>query len=257
MSSTQASSDWPRYLYKYRCIDDKQICRSQRMFEKNELYFPTINEFNDPFDCSHGLGVRGTRKEVQEYLRIWFNANKPHLSRNERRILINKFMKKCKSSNGGVSFEVPEEITKKSTKKWRVYCLSEICYNIQMWAHYADGHKGFCLKFLNDAMEPLVKPTNSDSFKNGMWPQKVKYSDQFPTINRILDDDVTTDVKACLTKASGWSYEKEWRIVDFGGQGPRQYFPHLLKSVIFGCTMSDCQSALKIDPPLARCRLSR
>lgn len=235
MSSTQASNEQPRYFYKYGRVD----CYTKRIFEANELYFSTIDEFNDPFDCYHGLGLCGTRKEVREYLNKLSKANHSQLSRNDRRSWVNKCMKNCKLSNGRVSFEFSEEMIKDSTKNWRVYCLSETCENIQMWAHYADGHKGFCLKFLNAENEPLVVGPNSDAFKYiGMAPMQVQYSDRFPIINRILDDDRTSQKKACLTKASGWSYEKEWRMVDTGGPGPRCFSPRFLKSVIFGCKMS-------------------
>ena len=99
-------------------------------------------------------------------------------------------------------------------------------------------YRGFCLKFLNEN-KPLVVGPNSDAIKNmPMVPLKVRYSDQFPIINRVLDDDGTT-VKVCLTKASGWSYEKEWRMVDLSGPGRRNFLPHFLKSVIFGCKMTD------------------
>ena len=239
MSSTQASNEQPRYFYKYGCVDDERICHTKRIFEANELYFSTIDKFNDPVDCSHVLRLSGTRKEVREYFNKLSKEKKPHLNSKERGILVEEIMKKRKPSNGSVSFEGPEENIKLDTKKWRVYCLSETCENIQMWAHYADGHRGFCLEFLNAENDPFIVPAPSGDFKEtGIVPLEVKYSDQFPIINRVLDDDITT-VKACLTKASGWSYEKEWRMVDLSGPGRRYFLPHFLKSVIFGCKMTD------------------
>ena len=239
MSSTQASNEQTRYFYKYGSVDDKHICHTKRIFEANELYFSTVDKFNDPVDCSHVLRPSGTHKEMREYFNKLLKRDEPHLNRKERRNLVNGFMKKCKPSNGSVSFEGSEESMKIDTNKWRVYCLSETCENIQMWAHYADGHRGFCLEFLNAENDPFCVPAPSGSFKEtGTVPLKVQYSDQFPIINRVLEDD-STIVKACLTKASGWSYEKEWRMVDFSGPGPRKFPARFLNSVIFGCKMKD------------------
>ena len=240
MSSTQASNEQPRYFYKYGRVDDERICHTKRIFEANELYFSTIDEFNDPFDCYSGLVISGESNAVKEYLNKTLKQQEPTLKRHERRALVSEYMKKCQPSTEGVSFEVPEENKNASRKEWRIYCLSETYDNIQMWAHYTDGHKGFCLKFLNAENEPFSVPAPSGDFKEmGTLPQRVTYSDQFPIINRISDDDIITDVKSCLTKASGWSYEKEWRMVDLSGPGPRYFSPHFLKSVIFGCKMTD------------------
>ena len=240
LSSTQASNGEPRYFYKYGRVDDERICHTKRIFEANEMYFSTIDQFNDPFDCSHVLRLSGIYKEVQEYFEKISKKNKPDLNRKERRKLVKQIMKQCKSSNGSVSFEGhPEEIMKINTNKWGMYCLSETCDNIQMWAHYADGHRGFCLEFLNDEGNPFFVPAPSGAKVKNMAPLKVQYSDQFPIINRVSDDSDAVAKKALLTKASGWSYEKEWRMVDLSGSGRRIFSPHFLKSVIFGFKMSD------------------
>ena len=43
-----------------------------------------------------------------------------------------------------------------------------------------------------------------------------------------------------LTKAKHWDYEVEWRIIDHEkGPGIKNFPPHLLVGVIFGCRMPE------------------
>jgi hypothetical protein len=43
-----------------------------------------------------------------------------------------------------------------------------------------------------------------------------------------------------LTKSPDWSYEKEWRILDFeNGPGARDFPPECLSAVILGCRIPD------------------
>ena len=74
-----------------------------------------------------------------------------------------------------------------------------------MWAHYADSHKGFCLKytFTDDFV------THDDTKHYFLSVQEVKYRNQM---------DLTKDLKfkdALLTKADFWQYEHEVRAIVF------------------------------------------
>ena len=109
-----------------------------------------------------------------------------------------------------------------------LYCLSEHNDSILMWTHYAAEHSGYCLEF-----------EVADNFNAA---QQVKYATKFPVV-----DVFTTPLKeqvdlVFLTKFQGWSYEREWRIVDIKrGSGPREYPRELLRSVIFGLKMQETE----------------
>lgn len=98
-----------------------------------------------------------------------------------------------------------------------------------MWSYYAGDHAGYCLEFEATDYTPVFGTA-----------QQVKYAESYPEIdfyNTSGHDKVTLSF---LTKFSGWSHEREWRILDHdNGPGLRAYPPELLKSVTFGIRMSD------------------
>jgi hypothetical protein len=103
-----------------------------------------------------------------------------------------------------------------------------------MWSHYADSHKGFCIKLLDDEKERFIARA-----------QPISYSDDYPIVNPIKDDGLLRLEKTLLTKARHWEYEKEWRIIDHDdGPGIKRFPPHLLVGVIFGCRMSETHKSL-------------
>jgi hypothetical protein len=98
-----------------------------------------------------------------------------------------------------------------------------------MWSHYGGDHKGYCLEFETTDHTPVFGEA-----------QQVLYSDSYPIIDFFKTPKEKQVDLIFLTKYTGWSYEQEWRIVDFqNGPGLRPYSPELLKSVIFGLRMAD------------------
>ena len=108
----------PEYFYKYKSIK-ANLDHSRRIFTHNELYFSTVSEFNDPFDCSYRLVINGSEAD-------------------------------------------PEYEQMKVGPEWGIYCLSAVPDHILMWAHYADGHRGFCLQFLNNINDPFCAKRRPD-----------------------------------------------------------------------------------------------
>jgi hypothetical protein len=108
--------------------------------------------------------------------------------------------------------------------KARVLCLCETQTNPRLWAHYADGHRGFCLEF-----DTSMKPFHA---------YRVRYTQDYPKlgINATPDQCLRTFL---LTKSELWKDEEEWRCVDIKG-GPAQWpiSTKALKAVIFGTRAS-------------------
>jgi hypothetical protein len=110
-----------------------------------------------------------------------------------------------------------------------VLSFSAVCDSTLMWSHYADNHRGLCLKFslerwrdMSMALYPvrysvkrLSLQLDAQSFKEGQLIRAV-----------------------ALTKDQGWQYEREWRVV---GMAPGEFpFPSdALVGIIFGCMTSD------------------
>ena len=125
---------------------------------------------------------------------------------------------------GGVAKEIVEEIR---TRRM-VVCLSEsndsdfVGKSLQMWAHYANNHFGFCVEYNDNILSGMRETGVENTFI------KVNYSDELvplvdcngkeikktipnpaPTI-----DDVNKMARDVLgTKETKWAYENEWRLI--------------------------------------------
>jgi hypothetical protein len=131
----------------------------------------------------------------------------------------------------------------------KVLCFSENPVNSLMWVHYADSHRGVVMAFQNapGVDSPYV------------CAQPVRY---VKTIPCLYDEESLSDLLAgrrdlstpdfkrkimeafALTKSIEWSYEQEWRIVQWDAPSNEAHYEdgHFheleLKKIIFGCKMA-------------------
>jgi hypothetical protein len=108
-----------------------------------------------------------------------------------------------------------------------VCSFSEISDDILMWSHYADAHRGICLRF---------SPTRFDWKELLVFP--VEYSADRPILHLANQDMQEWARVSLLTKAEHWSYEMEWRTIDVDGRGFHAFRPSILDAVILGAKMS-------------------
>jgi Protein of unknown function (DUF2971) len=83
-----------------------------------------------------------------------------------------------------------------------VLCLSEDALNQQMWTHYADQGKGFVVGF--NARHPFFIHCDGSIQRNLL--KKVIYTDEH------TENFWRNPYYLFLVKASGWAYEREWRM---------------------------------------------
>ena len=102
-----------------------------------------------------------------------------------------------------------------------------------MWPHYADNHRGVCIRF---DMETLLD--------TGHVPFRVNYANERPTCDTILEPTVEWVNKAVLTKGKPWEYEEEWRLVENRGAGTtiRMSAP-AINGVLLGANISPADRA--------------
>jgi hypothetical protein len=114
-------------IYKYRKFDEY----TKEMIINNSLYFSNPLKFNDPYDT---------------VINFYFEG--------DYGLLYNKFKE--------MGLKNPDEFTKKLYRynefteiyknhpdllNLSISCFSEVCDDILLWSHYADGHKGICLEY--------------------------------------------------------------------------------------------------------------
>jgi hypothetical protein len=209
----------PQLLYKYYRFNKY----TEQIFTASEIYFPSPNEFNDPFDSRIRRVFGGTRHQQKLFLRNML----PRINPSVPRRAINEMIKnERKRKIVQASLDKTEN---RHRSKIGVYCMSEKRDNILMWAHYSECHTGFCLEF----------DIQNDFFGKAL---EVKYSEKFSIVN-ITEYEYTNHkllADILLTKAKDWEYEREWRIVDHvKGPGVKKFPPAALTGVIMGCQISN------------------
>jgi Protein of unknown function (DUF2971) len=232
----------PPVLYRYRAPSDLKSGEAEdggpsrfvQFLTTDQVWASNPTQFNDPYDCRQTYDLAASPEEwekrvdqgivgvLAESLRA---AGKLPPQREEKLKALGAEMKKEAKYNDPAIQADMGRLMQESLYKARVLCLCETQTNPRLWAHYADGHRGFCLEF----------DTNMEPFSHAY---RVSYTRDYPKldINATPDKCLRTFL---LTKSELWKDEEEWRCVVFSG-GPAQWpIPKkALKAVIFGTRAS-------------------
>ena len=199
--------DVPSCLYKYRTIDS-----AKQFLDNHSIYFSSCKQFNDPFESAINLLTKYTPQ--QYYDTFIFAGMNPQLAKELTRQVF----------DGTIDGDtIIKQLTEDVISSTGYFCMTTKPDNLLMWAHYADGHKGVCLKF--DILKDL------DSF---LVPVKVDYNSQY-----INFDCLSSDLLSVLRRKSpDWEYEDEYRIIKTDHQGLWEIKQDCLVEIIFGCRTS-------------------
>jgi len=126
----------------------------------------------------------------------------------------------------------------------RVLCMSEVSDGPNMWAHYADDHRGAVLEFrVSDELD-----------SSWLLAQRVVYRREPPVLpgvgywanlllNNLPIDWLEFFKEYFYTKTPEWASEKEWRTISLAPEGvtalyeDRGFHPNELASVRLGAEM--------------------
>jgi hypothetical protein len=217
--------------------------RAIEILAEEKIWFCAPSSFNDPFDCGLKPSFSGSKHAFGDLAKFLAKQSRPNLARKERRNMVRRARPKLKKDFLDNLYAKWE---RDFLQKTGMLCLSEVCDDILMWSHYADGHTGVCLEFKHKLGQGLV----GDAIR-------VLYAEEFPefdavkTFGRIDKSGARSDSALIefgktvfLTKSSHWSYEKEWRVVHFptaglSHVGLHTLLPGNLTRIIFGCRISN------------------
>lgn len=124
----------PQFVFRMRPVN-KFLFDSLR---NSQIWFSNPQDFNDPFDCDINMKIQDSdQSEIQTY---FDNHLKYQLSTEE--------LIKFNTTNNNVrDFElILNGAAKRVIQRKGVACFMSVCDNLLMWSHYADSHKGVCLK---------------------------------------------------------------------------------------------------------------
>ncbi|MEQ8901810.1 MAG: DUF2971 domain-containing protein [Roseovarius sp.] len=150
------------------------------------------------------------------------------------------------------------DLIQEARSNLRCACFAPTPLSQPMWASYASEHQGCCLEYndyynydfqIFNLLSP--KPVEYSSSKRildryDIWEALafLNYSSRIEagpfSISSIDDPRVTAVKKLLLTKSEDWSYQKEFRVVDFGNESGYKQWPFLkLRRIIFGAATPD------------------
>ncbi len=218
---------------KYKFMSFKYL----NTLSSDEIFISDPATFNDPFDLGIAIkdltyrGPFGDEERLRTAFAQLFLNNKD--IRNFW-IYDDKLINKLEDwINGNASYDQLINQFKQRTSTFGVSCFSQEWENPLMWAHYGSSHKGFCVEY-------TVKEMSLASTKENLHFSQyyVQYFTKLPTIclSEILFSPHQVLKNFLATKHASWSYEKEWRLVNFQEKGKAVPMPrHMeISAIIVG-----------------------
>lgn len=200
-------------LFRFEKLQENRI----NTLSENQLWISSPSKFNDLDDCKLRGLYRGV-DDANNYQRVlkaldslYPESNKYPLSDGfYRRIkdyiqveVADTSSFKTRLISAGLVASIRNEIKQNVL----VSCFFEgDNQNSLMWAHYANNHKGFCVEYELEESDPEIFNFN-----------KVNYVSLLPEIyaTELLFNPLETVARVVYSKSIEWSYEKEWRYVEF------------------------------------------
>ena len=198
----------PDYFYKFTNAE-----RAIGIIKERQLWFSKPENFNDPFDCNINLiDFEPNEDQIKMVINDKLQGN-----RKAKREEIRK--------NKRNAYRIRNQFAEQANEMYQnsgVCCFSERKDNILLWGHYADNHKGVCLKFSNDIS------------KIATMTGKVNYRDKYEKAS-FFNDKGNAVYHLIFTKSKDWNYEREIRCVRILDYGKTDFSIEYLTEIIFGC----------------------
>ena len=197
-------------IYKYRGGNKKAFNRAIEGLRNNYFWASSIDQLNDPCEGITNKNVfKKQYRNISRFLGFKEDRHMQLLDENADEVL---------------SFG----------EKMGIFSSSKTYLNELLWAHYANGHKGFCIEY---DLEYLVKTDGG----NGVFSLGVIYSRKPPKIDLL--DIIKTGQNGVIHKngfykSNSWKYEQEHRLIT-NIIGENYYDPRAIKSIYFGLLISD------------------
>jgi hypothetical protein len=198
-----------KFIYKYFTVNEYLL----RSLINNELFFSNPMNFNDPFDCQFELNlISGSEAESELKERMALTPDEQELYNTT-------------NMRDSLAYGLTQKFYEGLSKMIGVTCFTENPDNFLMWSHYANSHKGVCLKF------------DWNTHKEYFQGTKVVYDNKLPEARYESAQGFQNEIpKIVLTKLEHWSYENEIRSVVSINNGKRNisFDPSSLVGIIFG-----------------------
>lgn len=229
----------PPYLYKYRHLQGNGLEVVRDALLNGRFKFSAPNDFNDPFDCLPIYSYEGTTEDFEARFLERLEGDP---DREQKIETFRNLQRKHPEVWQQKREEMCRNLASQMASETGVFSLAGVPDDILMWSHYADCHKGVCLRF-SEAASPGIFSI--------AYP--IHYAKERPVVDIIRDTRWAKVEKALLTKSEHWSYEREWRMIaasvgDAADPGPgiRTLPTKAVDAVILGAKMApDSEAAVR------------
>ena len=241
-------------LFKFREVNTNNLSA----LANNQLWFSSLNDFNDPFEGAH---IKDHRINIDDFTNFECKV-KEEIGVEEYNIILSEL----ELVDGKYTHtELFQKIAEHDLDKFIniVHNSKVICFSMEdetknpltnnlMWSHYANGLRGFCLVFNGDKLlKDLFKATTES-----MRPIIVEYKDEPNTLK--LKDFIHSEglynnsdinfvqkvTETIATKSTDWEYEKELRVMSLNQKSFHNYSPSSLKEIVIGEKMPEAERNL-------------
>lgn len=216
---------YPSHFFKFRPLghsDPEQAVKAleytRQIIVEGKVKFSHPNDFNDPFDCKPVVRIERDMRKVRRYY-LTLLKERTNLTRQQRRT---EAARRLKLPDREHYYRIFNDAL--------IFCLCAEHEHVLMWSHYANHHRGVCVRFGFSRSEPLLCQ---------ILP--VKYQVERPVLDWVSDRGSPEGLvdSVLLAKADHWAYEREWRIVERRGPEVRRIDPARIDGVYLGACMSD------------------
>ena len=230
----------PKRIYKYR-RDSKY---SRENLKTDTVWMASPDAYNDPYDCSFTVAedqdVTALKKSLAtEFAKIYKLRGDEATDQVESAIRSGKdplvaLAEQSAEINGVkpgsnpqqmaefISLMAPKMIgdTVSVLRQWRrstkICSFSKVNDSILMWGHYAQDHKGFCVEYALQPLQPdhALRRTLYPVIYSPMLYDLTSFAEKLVGSNR-QDFNPSSPLLGVLHKFNGWKYEAEWRAVSY------------------------------------------
>jgi hypothetical protein len=224
-------------LYKFRTWDSdyhKDVVREQ------ELFFPSIKRFNDPFDSNIPINYSDlTEKEQKQIITDRVEYDHPNITGKAKERKIQEYWAASYLDDPEKLKENYENIVRpQNEKEFGILSLAGNKESILMWSHYSHSHQGYCVGLDEGKLAEFSKKFGNESELIFMHP--ITYQEDYPNFNPAKMSKVEFSVKPLIVKSCSWEYEDEVRMIYIQGSDKKITFDKsVFSEITIGCNMSN------------------
>lgn len=199
-------------VYKYR---GGNFDRDIKTLADDYYWAPTSEELNDPFEAL--VHTDSYYNEIDQLLLFTGLSTQPGVVKSAES-LINAVENFCGFG-----------------KSAGIYSLSKSYKHELLWAHYADGHKGFCIEY---DLEKLIEQNKHEYEVIDVDYQATPPKFAMRDMESIKTNKLLLYTKLLGTKSMPWAYEQETRVLT-SKAGAHNYDYRAVTGIYFGARMKN------------------